>query len=399
LQNFKFFDMVWREAVEPNGMQMDDSQNQQSAPPNHPVEDWYRQPLLKFLIITLVILMILLLLASTKPVWGPIVEFVSILATPIIISFLFYYLLRPIVHSLERLKIPRPLAICLIYILIAIGLTFFFIYAGPIIADQMTALANTSWQRLERVEARSQSFLSRFFHFNVDVEIKQRLFYIAQQVTSLLSTNLISILSFATRIATVLAIIPFIVFYLLKDDEEFATNFLHHVPKEFTHEVHKILRDMDETLSSYIHGLLLVSSSVGGLLFIGYLMIGLNNALILSLIAFMVTTIPFLGPFLAIAPALFVGVSHGLWMVIKIVIVFIIVQQLESNVISPQIIGQRLNIHPLTLILLLLAAGSLYGVIGLLLATPLYALLKVLIENLYKIHRLRHPFRSSSSDR
>jgi predicted PurR-regulated permease PerM len=126
------------------------------------------------------------------------------------------------------------------------------------------------------------------------------------------------------------------------------------------------------------------------MLFIGYLIIGLDYALILSLIAIVFTTIPFVGPFLAIAPAILVALSNSPFMVLKVVIVFIIVQQMESNFISPQIIGQRLNIHPLTIILLLLVAGSLYGLIGLILATPLYALSKVLIENLYKIYQLRY---------
>ncbi len=123
---------------------------------------------------------------------------------------------------------------------------------------------------------------------------------------------------------------------------------------------------------------------------LGSVIIGLNYALVLSLFALIFMTIPFLGPFLSILPALFVGLSDSPFMVVKVFIVFAVVQQIESNVISPLVIGQRLNIHPLTIILLLLAAGSLYGLIGLLLATPLYALVKVLIESLYKIYRLRY---------
>lgn len=180
--------------------------------------------------------------------------------------------------------------------------------------------------------------------------------------------------------------IPFTVFYLLKDDNDFSSALLHHVPEDFGLEIRKTLRNMDATLSSYITGLVIVSSSVGLMLFVGYLIIGLDYALILSLIAIVFMTIPFLGPFLSIAPAIFVGLADSSWMVLKVVIVFLIVQQCEANLLSPQIIGQRLNIHPLTIILLLLAAGSLYGLVGLILVTPLYALAKVLIENIYKIY-------------
>ena len=85
--------------------------------------------------------------------------------------------------------------------------------------------------------------------------------------------------------------------------------------------------------------------------------------------------------------AILVGLSDSPLMVIKVVVVFVIVQQFEANFLSPQVLGQRLNIHPLTIILLLLAAGSLYGLPGLILATPLYALAKVLVENAYKIYQ------------
>jgi predicted PurR-regulated permease PerM len=269
-------------------------------------------------------------------------------------------------------------------------LIFFVAYIGPILTTQIEALANTSMTKLEEVKESSQSVIYRFFHVNLDYEIQQRLFSAAQQVTTSLSKNMGQFLGFLAHLTAMLAVIPFIVFYLLKDDHDFASAFLGYVPEEFGREVRKILRNMDSTLSSYITGLVIVSSSIGLLLFIGYLIIGLNYALILSLIALVFMTIPFLGPFLAIAPAIFVGLSDSSFMVLKVIAVFIIVQQCESNFISPQIIGQRLNIHPLTIILLLLAVGSLYGLIGLILATPLYALLKVLIENLYKIYLLHY---------
>src|SRR4029077_13097471 len=113
--------------------------------------------------------------------------------------------------------------------------------------------------------------------------------------------------------------------YLLKDDRDFASSFLLRVPEDFGLEIRKTLRNMDRTLSSYITGLVIVSSSVGVLLFIGYLIIGLNYALILSMIALIFMTIPFLGPFLSIAPAILVGLSHSPFMVVKVVIIFVIV--------------------------------------------------------------------------
>lgn len=356
----------------------------------HATIPWYFHRFFKYAIGTLLVLTIILVFYQVAFLLTPILDFASSLFIPIVISMLLYYLLRPIVYLFEKYKIPRFVTILFIYVLIGLTFIFSIAYIGPILTQQITELANISVNTLEKVKEGSQSIMFRLFNVNLDYEIEQRLLSIVQQITTLLSKNLIDFLGFVTRLTAILAVTPFIVFYLLKDDHDFAAGFLHSVPEDFAREVRKILHNMDTTLSNYINGVVLVAVSLGCLLFIGYQIIGLKYALILSLIALIFTTIPFLGPFLAIAPAIFVGLSDSPFMVFKVIAVFIIIQQCESNIISPQIIGQRLNIHPLTIILLLLAAGSLYGLVGLILATPLYALSKVLIENLYKIYQLHY---------
>ncbi len=348
---------------------------------------WYYHPFFKWAVGILLVLIIMLIFSQVAVFFSPILDFFSILFPPIAISLLFYYLLRPIVYQCESWGVPRIVTILCIYLVLAIAFIFFFAYIGPLLTNQIAALADTSLKALEQVKESSQSLLFRLFHVDLNYEIEQRIFNVAQQVTTVLSKNLVQFLSFITHVAAILAVIPFILFYLLKDDRDFASAVLRSVPEDYALEIRKTWRNMDATLSSYITGLVLVSSSVGALLFIGYLIIGLNYALILSLISIVFMTIPFLGPFLAISPALLVGLSMSSWMVVKVVIVFVIVQQCEANILSPQIIGQRLNIHPLTLILLLLVAGFFYGLAGLILATPAYALAKVLIENIYKIYQ------------
>lgn len=315
---------------------------------------WYYQKFFKYSVAILLVLTNIIIFYQVAFLLSPIFNFISTLFTPVIASILFYYLLRPLVYGLEEVKIPRYLGILIIYLLGGILLFIFFAYLGPILGKQITAIANTSVETLEKVETTSKSFIFKYFDMNLNQEIEQRLFGFIQQATTLLSKNLIDLVGFITRLATILAVIPFIVFYLLKDDHDLASGFLNYVPTDFGREVRKILRNIDSTLSSYINGLVIVSASVGMMLFVGYLIIGLDYALILSVIAIIFTTVPFVGPFLAIAPALLFGLSESPFMALKVAIVFIIVQQLESNVISPQIIGQRLNIHPVTIILLLL---------------------------------------------
>jgi len=352
-----------------------------------PFLPWYHQRFFGYATGTLLVLIALFMFHQVALLLSPFFDFTSALFTPLIASFLFYYLLRPAIYFCERFHIPRMVAILAIYLFLTIGFIFFVAYMGPVLSKQIAALANISVEALEQARESSRSILFRLFNVNLDYEVEQRLFSVAQQVTSVVSKNLVSFITFLTRLAAVLAVIPFVVFYLLKEGEDFSSAFLDYAPEDYRLEIRKTLHNIDTTLSNYITGLLFVSCSAGLLLFIGYLMIGLNYALILSMIALIFMTIPFLGPFLAISPAILVGLSHSPFMVLKVVIVFVIVQQCESNFISPQIIGQRLNIHPLTLILLLLAAGTFYGLAGLILATPFYAVGKLLIDNGYNMYR------------
>lgn len=127
----------------------------------------------------------------------------------------------------------------------------------------------------------------------------------------------------------------------------------------------------------------MVAFFVGILIYIGYWLAGLHYALLLAWFAFVFNLIPFCGPFLSTIPALFIGLSQSPWMGIKVVVVVLLVHLLDMNIISPKIVGKRLNIHPVTIILLLIASFSLLGLLGIFLITPLYAVLRTLFWHLY----------------
>lgn len=353
-----------------------------------PRSPWYHDPFFRYGLTVLLGLTIILVFNQVSGVLSPIFHFVSTLFMPLVISVLFYYLLRPLVYNLEKwLSLPRVLAVIIVYAVIAVLASLFFTYLVPKLANQVTAVAQLS---VDTFKATSKTLAASDIFQRMSENLEQRLFGIVQQATAIVSQNLVDVVGYITHLAIMLAVIPFIVFYLLKNDREFAEGFFSHVPEKFASEVNKTLRNIDQTLANYITGLALISASVGSMLFIGYFIIGLDYALILSVIGLVFATIPFVGSFISLTPALLIGLSSSKLMSAKVLIVFIIVQQLESNLISPLIMGQRLHIHPLTLILLLLAAGSLYGLVGLLLATPAYAILKVLVSNLYKIYLLRY---------
>ncbi len=141
---------------------------------------------------------------------------------------------------------------------------------------------------------------------------------------------------------------------MLKDHEKLQPFIVQFFGGETKKWVHKTLKDIDETLSLYIRGQILISSILATLLFIGYWIIGLNFALLFSVFAFFMNIIPFIGPWIAFFPALLIGIFQDPMMIIWVSFVTLIAQQIDSNLITPNVMGKTLNIHPLTIITIFL---------------------------------------------
>jgi predicted PurR-regulated permease PerM len=212
--------------------------------------------------------------------------------------------------------------------------------------------------------------------------------YLKKSFRSILS-NIAGFLGVIANIVVVFVTVPFILYYMLKEGEKFPPMLLRILPDREREEGMRVLRDMDAALSSYIKGQVLVSVFVGLIMYIGYLIIGLDYSLLLALASMLTNVIPLIGPLIGTIPAVVVGFTESPAMAMKVLVVALIAQQLEGNFVSPTVMGRSLNIHPLTIIVLLLVAGSLGGFLGLLLAVPAYAVAKVVISHSYRLYRLR----------
>jgi predicted PurR-regulated permease PerM len=193
-----------------------------------------------------------------------------------------------------------------------------------------------------------------------------------------------------TGISIAVALTPFILYYFLRDDALFQQYVLRYTPQKHQGEVEKILHDVDLTLSGFIFTQATIALIIGIFLSIGYAIIGLPYALLLSLFAMVFYVIPFLGTFIAIIPALLIAASIHVSMVIKVIIIMLLAHFIEAYFVTPRLMSNSLKIHPLTIICLLLIGGSVFGILGLILITPTYAIVKVVVWNIYKITRLHY---------
>jgi len=185
-----------------------------------------------------------------------------------------------------------------------------------------------------------------------------------------------------------LIVFPFVLFYLLRDGKNlngFVTGLL---PNSWRKDTSKVLHEINSQLSNYVRGQVLVAIAVAVMFMIALPIIGMRYAAALAITAGFLNLVPFLGSFLAAIPMIIVGLAiGGPFMLVKVLIVIVIEQTLEGRFISPLVLGKQLSIHPITILFVLLTAGQIFGIWGVLLGIPFYATVKVVVVHFYEWYR------------
>lgn len=347
----------------------------------------------------LVIALILFVCQQLKVVFRPVLIFISVVFVPLIISLFLYYALRPVFRFILKLKIfgkkmPRGAAA----MIIVLGL---IVLIAAMIAALIPPLVHETMQLIKwmpHATAQAQDLFNQYAHEPWFKRLHVETWYgkMDKQVGGLAKKLLASVGSGAGSIfsaianATVVAVtVPVMVYYMLKDGQHLVPT----IQKAFVSDSAKktaadLLYQMSNTLSSYIAGQAVECFFVAVATTVGYLIIGQPMAIVLGIIAGLTNMIPYLGPYLGIFPALFVALTVDPKKIIWIIIVVVIVQQVDGNLIYPKVIGKSMNIHPLTIIVLLLAAGNIAGIAGMILCVPLYGVLKTIVIYFHDLYRL-----------
>lgn len=346
-----------------------------------------------------ILLIVLIIYASTKIsfVFQPIGVFVSTLFFPILISGFLFLLFNPVVNFMEKRKVNRTVAILVLYI-VFIGFAIFVTASiGPVLSRQVTDLVGSIPTYVKEmrglIEDLSNSRLFKWVMTQDYVSIQEIENYIVEFTTKIpdaFTASLSKVFSVVTNITLIIVTVPFILFYMFKDGQRFPHTAVRLLPSSYRDEGLNIIDETGETLSAYIQGQVLVALMVGTLTFIGYLIIGLPFALVLAVVIAITNIIPYVGVFIGVAPALIIALLESPTKALLVIVVVLVVQQVEGNLLSPMIIGKRLNTHPLTIIILLLVAGNLAGVLGMILAVPTYAVAKTVIVNVVRLIKLRN---------
>lgn len=336
--------------------------------------------------IALIMLFILIkLFMQVHEVFTPVVTIIGSVFLPFLISGFLFYICLPFQTLLEKWGFPRWASILTIFVVLIAIIAIVVTFIAPIIISNINNLIKQT-PALQRETERLINFsLTQIDKLPSDVthRINNMVKSMGDGVTDVLSNSISYITSLISTIF-LLIMVPFFLIYMLKDHEKFIPAVAKFFKGERKVFVVDLLKDLNYTLKSYIQGQVTVSVILGIILYIGYTIIGLPYTPLLVLFAGVANLIPFLGPWLSFTPAAILGIIDGPSTFIWVCVITLIAQQLEGNVITPNVMGKSLSMHPLTIIVVILAAGDLGGFTLILIAVPLYAVLKTVISNIFK---------------
>jgi predicted PurR-regulated permease PerM len=329
---------------------------------------------------------------STIPyVFLPLVALVKTVFLPILLTGVVFYLLNPIVDILEKRGVRRVYSILILYVLIVGIIALLITIVVPFIRGQIESLLDNFPRYSRQVELQFEQFVGSGLFEQLRGTLNFNPIDYIERATGQLSkfvnnawTSIGAVVGAVTEVILSILTVPLILFYLLKDGRRLPHYLLQFVPTRLRGQTYQVMSEMNHQISSYIRGQIIVSFCIGMLLYIGYLVIGLDYSLVLAAFAACTSVVPYLGPVIAITPALIISIVTSPFMLLKMVIVWTIVQLVEGKFISPQIMGKNMHIHPITILFVILTAGKLFGILGVILAIPGYAVLKVVFVHLFR---------------
>jgi predicted PurR-regulated permease PerM len=329
--------------------------------------------------------------------WMPILEVIAIILLPFFISGFITYLLHPIVEKLHEKGINRGLAILLIYFLFFGGVGYSLYKGIPAFIAQLKDLAESAPILAEQYKGWIKTLQDHTSKWpdGIQVKVNDGINAFEKRLDTFLTVMVNFLLNFL-NFAIVIMVIPFIVFYMLRDFPVIKRAIWYLTPKSWRQQGIHFLRDVDESLGSYIRGQILVCIVIGGMSAIAFWIFHLKYALLLGIIIGVTDVIPYFGAIIGAFPAVIIAATVSVKLVIMTIATIVILQFLEGNILSPYIVGKTLHMHPLLIMLAITAGGEIGGIIGLLFAVPILVVLRVAIAHA-KNHFIRGRTKQSSS--
>ena len=304
---------------------------------------------------------------------------------PVVISLILTFILMPIrdgvIKGLWRLTgrhVPIDLAILISFVILIVIVTVITnIIVKPLVIQVNLLAANFN------------DLVSQTAALVTQLENEQTQFYIPDQVKKIVNdafvkignygiegiTNLIQSVFAIAGTVVEFFVVPIITFYFMKDGG--------HMVKIFVDIFPGLFQEIQHVLSRYIRGQILMSCIIATLTFLGMWAMGVPYPMVIGLLAAITEWIPIVGPIVGAVPAILLSATVSLSLPLKVIIFYIVIQQIDSHLIMPQVMGAVISLHPVVIVIALLIGGTLFGVAGMILTVPVTAVLQILCKHLW----------------
>lgn len=323
------------------------------------------------------------------------------LLAPFVLAFILAYILDPLVDILENRRVPRSLAILILSLPVLGGLAVLIVFGVPALADQVQSLIQRTPELVDRVANWVEGLQDGTLGIDLPLIDEDEL---AQRIRSLSAAEIITFMqeqqaNLATRawqgvlglgrgLGTVIIVLsytvltPVLTFYLLRDWDTIVDRVASYVPRPQYERWTAFVAEYDRLLSRFLRGQVLAAAVVGVLTWVGLWIADFPYSGLVGAVAGVFNVVPYLGLPVSLIPAIIIAILSGSFLtsLLKVAIVFAIVQFLDGNIIGPKIVGESVGLHPVWVMLAIAVAGFFFGFVGVLLAIPGAILVKLSVE-------------------
>jgi len=342
--------------------------------------------------------------------------FIMYLLSPVLMPFfaaaLLAYLGDPVVDRLEMKFLPklskklsRSVAVTIVFITLFVALTIMAFLILPLLAQQVGYLVSNMPAYLDHIQNNFIPMLTQYLGIDAsifDFELFKKLFsthYV--QAGGIISQVFASIASSGLTLAVWganMVLIPVVTFYLLRDWDVLIAHIDDLLPRKYMSSIRKLATESDEVLSAFLRGQFVVMLALGAVYSTGLWFIDLKLALLIGMLAGLVSFVPYLGFIVGIVAASVAMLlqTQDVMQLIPVIIVFSIGQMLEGMLLTPVLVGDKIGLHPVAVIFAVLAGGQLFGFVGILLALPVAAVLVVMLRHMHNEYKSSSVFNDAA---
>ena len=327
---------------------------------------------------------------------GGLVYALAPVLTPFAIGALLAYLADPVADRLEAWKLGRTAAVEIVFALLLLVLITVLLILIPALERQISRFLTDLPRYLEWIRGVALPWLESRLGVDLPDDDPRQLIELLRRDWQRAGGIAAAVAGSISRSGAVILgwlmsalLIPVVTFYLLRDWDRLVAGIANLLPRRVLPTAARLARESDEVLGAFLRGQLSVMVALGVIYSVGLALVGLNTAMVIGMVAGLISFIPYLGTFVGVVLGVLAALVqfHDLWHVGLVLAVFGVGQVLEGMILTPLLVGDRVGLHPVTVIFAVMAGGQLFGFLGVLLALPVASVVMVLLRHVHELYK------------